>query len=435
MVSRANDGDAALLRRTRLRLLAWSGGLTLLLLLLLGGALYTAASMSLAASNTDILAARADDLAHLLVTSGFVPDHFVLGPGFGDESSGSLAMIVRPDGSLIGPPGLPGAGDLPDAAAVAAAQTGRVDVRTAQEGDIPVRIYSLAVPLPEGTYVIQVLGERTAEAHLLEVLLFVLALGGLVALAAALAAGYFYAGRALIPVRAAMERRDAALRRQREFAANASHELRLPLTVIGASLVDLARHRRSPVEKVGEALADIEAETGHLTALVEDLLLLARSDSGALSLERAPLDLADVAVVAAGTCTPAATAAGVRLEIDPRPASLLGDAARLRQLIAILLDNALRHSRVGSLVTARVRSEGPQVVLTVEDEGPGIREQDLPHLFERFWRADDAPAGGTGLGLAIAAEIVAAHGGTISAHNRAAGGTSFLVRLPADGTG
>ena len=424
------NGDAALLRRTRLRLLAWSGGLTLLILVLLGAALYAAVSGSLAARGTDLLASRASGLERLLQLPGQIPDRFVLGPGFGGEASGTLALIVRPDGVLVGPAELQSISGVPDPAGLAAARAGSVDVREADVSSIPVRVYSVAVTRPDGTYVVQVLGERSSEVQLLSTLLSVLAFGGLGALLLALAAGYVYAGRALIPVRASMDRRDAALRRQREFTANASHELRTPLTVIRASVADLRRNRKQPVEKVGEALDDIDAEVSHLTALVEDLLLLARTDSGALALERVALDLADVAAEAAGPLTPVAAERGVQLEVDPRPAQVDADPVRVRQLVTILTDNALAHSPAGTTVTVRVRPDGGQAVLTVDDQGPGVREEDLPRLFERFWRADNAPAGGTGLGLSIAAWIVAAHGGTISAANRPEGGARFEVRLP-----
>jgi signal transduction histidine kinase len=425
-----DGGDATLLRRTRLRLLAWSGGLTLVILVALGTALYVAVSGSLAARGTDLLASRANGLVRLLQRPGQIPAAFVLGPGFGGESSGTLALIVRPDGTLMGPAELQDITGLPEPAGVAAARAGSPDVRQVEVSSIPVRVYSVAVTRPDGAYVVQVLGERSSEVQLLSTLLSVLAFGGLAALLLALAAGYVYAGRALIPVRASMDRRDAALRRQREFTANASHELRTPLTVIRASVADLRRNRKQPVEKVGEALDDIDAGVSDLTALVEDLLLLARTDSGAPALERTPVDLADVAVEAVGTLTPVATQRGVRLEVDPRPAPVAGDPLRLRQLVTILADNALAHSPDGTTVAVRVRPEGPEAVLTVEDQGPGIRDEDLPRIFERFWRADNAPAGGTGLGLSIAAWIVEAHGGAISAANRPEGGARFEVRLP-----
>jgi signal transduction histidine kinase len=424
------NGDAALLRRTRLRLLAWSGGLTLVILVALGAALYIAVSGSLAARGTDLLASRADGLVRLLQRPGQIPAAFVLGPGFGGESSGTLALIVRPDDTLVGPAELQDISGLPDPAGVTAARAGATDVRQVEVSSIPVRVYSIAVTRPDGAYVVQVLGERSSEVQLLSTLLSVLALGGLAALLLALAAGYVYAGRALIPVRASMDRRDVALRRQREFTANASHELRTPLTVVRASVADLRRNRKQPVEKVGEALDDIDAEVSHLTALVDDLLFLARTDSGALVLERTPMDLADVAAEAAGQLAPVATEHGVRLEVDPRPTPVAGDALRLRQLVTILADNALAHSPGGTTVAVRIRPEGLDAVLTVEDQGPGIRDEDLPRLFERFWRADNAPAGGTGLGLSIAAWIVDAHGGTISAANRVEGGARFEVRLP-----
>ena len=424
-------GDAALLRRTRLRLLAWSGGLTLLILVLLGAALYTAVSGSLAARGTDLLASRADGLERLLQRPGPIPDRFVLGPGFGGEASGTLALIVRPDGVLVGPTELQAINGLPDPAGVTAARAGSVDVRQIEVSSIPVRVYSVAVTRADGAYVVQVLGERSSEVQLLSTLLSVLAFGGLAALLLALAAGYVYAGRALIPVRSSMDRRDAALRRQREFTANASHELRTPLTVIRASVADLRRNRKQPVETVGEALDDIDAEVSHLTALVEDLLLLARTDSGALALEHVPLDLADVAAEAVGPLSPVAALRGVQLEVDPRPAPVTGDPLRLRQLVTILADNALAHSPTGTTVSVRVRPDAQDAVLSVEDQGPGVREEDLPRIFERFWRADNAPAGGTGLGLSIAAWIVEAHGGAMSAANRPEGGARFEVRLPA----
>ena len=424
------NGDAALLRRTRLRLLAWSGGLTLVILVALGTALYLAVSGSLDARGTDLLAARADPIVRVLQDQGQVPGSFVLGPGFGNGSSGTLVLIVRPDGTLLAPAELQEISGLPNQAGVDAARAGSTDVRQVEVSSIPIRVYSVAVARSDGSYVVQVLGERSSEVQLLSTLLAVLAVGGLVALLLALAAGYVYAGRALIPVRASMDRRDAALRRQREFTANASHELRTPLTVIRTSVADLRRNRKQPVEKVGEALDDIDAEVSHLTALVEDLLLLARTDSGALALDRTPLDFADVAVEAVGPLTPIAAQRGVLLEADPRPAMVSGDPLRLRQLVTILTDNALAHSPTGTTVDVRIRPEGPDVVLTVDDQGPGIREEDLPRIFERFWRADNAPAGGTGLGLAISKDLVEMMGGKIWVESNTGQGAKFNITLP-----
>ena len=128
-----------------------------------------------------------------------------------------------------------------------------------------------------------------------------------------------------------------------------------------------------------------------MTAIVEDLLLLARSDSGAIELERVPMDLGDVAADGASALSKPATDRGVRVEVDPQPAMIAGDPARLRQLVMILVDNAIRHSPADGRVGVQVRADGGGAALVVEDDGPGIRPEDLPHVFERFYRAAGRP--------------------------------------------
>jgi signal transduction histidine kinase len=420
-------GDAALLRQTRRRLIAWSGGLTLLILLALGALVYGAVSNQLAGSGTSVLQTRATEVARIISRPGPIPDRQPFGFAFGGAQSGTITLAVQPDGSVLGR--LDEVAGLPIESSLAAARSNGEDTRTATVAETPIRVYSLAVPRSDGQWVVQVIGERVSEQRLLAALLSVLVLG-IAALALAVAAGWVYAGRALVPIRASIERREAALRRQREFAANASHELRTPLTVIRTSVTDLRRNQDEPVRQVGAALEDIDAETTHLTALVDDLLLLARTDAGTIELDRAPVDLADVAVEAVGPLTAMAAERGVTLVVDPRPAEVDGDALRLRQLVKILVDNAVAHTPAGGSVMVRVRLDAGSAVLEVEDDGPGIREEDLPRVFERFWRADDAPAGGTGLGLAIAAWIVERHGGRIAAANRPEGGGRFEARIP-----
>jgi signal transduction histidine kinase len=411
--------------------MAISGAITLAVLLVLGVVLYAALSASLAATGEAQLERRAQSLTRALTGDRGNRDRPQLGFRFGGSEAGTVAILVRPDRSVIRPAELELAEELPDEEGLEAAETGESDVRTTTVGGTPVRVLSVPIRTSDGTYVLQVIGDRSGEEQLLRTVLVVLLLGGLLALAAALVAGYAYAGRALVPIREAIDRRQAALRRQREFTADASHELRTPLTVIRASVADLRRNRERPVAEVGTALDDIDAEVTHLSALVDDLLLLARTDSGAVELERAPLDLADVAAAAAGGLSTVATGRGVDLLVDPLPTPVVGDPTRLRQLVAILVDNALAHSPRGSTVLVRVRPDSAGALLQVFDQGPGIRPEDLPRVFDRFWRAPDAPPGGTGLGLAIAAWIVERHGGTIVAANRPDGGSRFEVRLPA----
>jgi signal transduction histidine kinase len=290
------------------------------------------------------------------------------------------------------------------------------------------------VSTPVGDIYVQVIQSRADEQRTLDTMLRVLLIGGLVVVLVAVAFGAVYARRALVPIRESLASQRSALRRQREFAADASHELRTPLTVIRSSVEHLRRNRLADGSgAVTEALDDIDAEVGHLTALVEDLLLLARSDSGAITLARLPVDLGDVAAEGAGALTNLAAARGVQLGLDPEPAIVSGDQARLRQLAVILVDNAVRHTPRSGSVQLRVRSEGRDAVLEVDDDGPGIRAEDMPRVFERFWRAPGAAAGGTGLGLAIAKSIVDLHDGRIEVSNRPEGGARFTVRLPAAG--
>jgi signal transduction histidine kinase len=193
----------------------------------------------------------------------------------------------------------------------------------------------------------------------------------------------------------------------------------------------LSRHRDRPLGASSEALDDIEAEVAHLSLLVDDLLLLARSDSGAVPMDRMPLDLGDVAIDAASSLGRLAEDRGVRLELDPEPAMLDGDPARLRQLVTILVDNAVRHSPRGGVVSVRVRAEGANAAVEVADQGPGLRPEDMLHVFDRFYRAPGAPSGGTGLGLAIARWIVEGHRGRIGVRNAEGGGAVFRAELPA----
>ena len=444
-------GEARLLRRVRISLALWSGGITLAVLVVLGAILYLAVDRSLSASGTAQLVAQANQ------SGGGRPDPGGgLPPGglsFGGPNSGVFTLVLDEDGVPLrpAPAGLP-----VEQSFEAAKATGQRDIRTATismtvvsvvstgaepavvaPGDVqetvvttPVRVLTEPVQFRNRTIYLQFVGDRTTEERTLRILVIVLVVGGLVALLAASGVGAIYARRALVPIRRSLIDQREALRRQREFAADASHELRTPLTVIRASVDDLGRHASEPVASVGSALTDIRDEVDHLTAMVDDLLLLARSDSGAVALERVPVDLGDVASTAAAALARPATERGVEVLVDPAPADLSGDPARLRQLVMILIDNAIRHSLRGGRVLVRVRVEGPDATLVVEDEGPGIRNEDLPRLFDRFYRAAGAPGGGTGLGLAIAAWIAERHDGRIEAANRPEGGARFTVRLP-----
>jgi signal transduction histidine kinase len=463
-VAAGESSDQRLLGRTRWRLIAWSGGSTLVALLVLGAAIYWAVATSLASVGTAQLQERAGQLLAKAMTlpvavqgadgtggaAVLAPDPALPGVVFGGSSSGTLGYIVRVHGSSQSSSSTsqPGATPVPvalsegggpvvveknvtgaiaqralDAAGFQAAASGQTSVHTATIAGTPVRILSEPVVSNGQTALIQVIGDRTAEVRTLQTLLLVLVTGGLLVLALSLGVGYVYAGRALVPIR-------KSLRRQREFAADASHELRTPLTIVRASVEHLQRHPDAPVATVGSALQDIDAESSRLGELVDQLLLLARSDSGGLEIERHATDLSDAVVEAASGLRPLADRSSIGLELDLAPAPLEGDPDRLRQLVALLVDNAIRHSPDGGTVRVRTRAAGSAVALDVEDEGPGIAPGELPHLFERFYRGAAAPPGGSGLGLAIAHWIVTRHGGSIYAENLPGRGARFRVRLP-----
>ncbi len=439
-------GEARLLRRTRWRLVLWSGVSTLALLLMLGGALYAAVQNRLVTASVDQLRATVTPVVNSL--SGTDADHgagtgapgsFGLQPGRGsiwlyafDESGQQVPLNRRL--------GVPLAG-MPEPVSLAAARTAPdgTDVRevtlTIGSTTMPARLLTQRfVYVQDGqTYFLQAIQDRTVEVQTLDTLLTVLLVGGGIVMIVSVLFGYVYASRAMVPIRVSLQAQRDALRRQREFAADASHELRTPLTVIRSSVEHLTRHQDKRVGEQREALEDIEAEVANLTSLVDDLLLLARSDSGAVALERMPLDMGDVAFEAAGALGRMAEDRGVHVEVDPEPAMLEGDPARLRQLVTILVDNAIRHSPRDGRVRVVVRSAAGTASVEVTDEGPGLREEDMPHVFDRFWRAPGAPSGGTGLGLAIARWIVDRHGGRIGVANRPEGGAAFRVELPSDG--
>lgn len=428
--SEALATDGRLIRRVRWRLVAWSGLSTLAVLVVLGAALYLIAARTLESQGIKQLDDRIAEFRRIR------PDVDDPGLGFifGGPGSGTFAMILDAGGRPIDVgPGrrqqvLPDG--LPVKASIEAAAGGSRDVRLVTVRNTPLRVLTERAQTNIGPVYLQVIGDRTTEQTTLDAMLAVLLVGGAVVVLVALGFGAVYARRALVPIRESLSTQRLALRRQREFAADASHELRTPLTVVRSSLEHLRRHADKPVASVGDALDDIGAEVEHLTSLVDDLLLLARSDSGAISLDRLPLDLGDVAAAAASSLVKPAGARDVSVEVDPEPAIVEGDAARLRQLVFILVDNAIRHSPKGGHVRVAVRREGATALLDVEDDGRGVNPDDMPHLFERFWRASGAPSGGTGLGLAIAKWIVDRHHGSIEVSNRQGGGAHFRVRLP-----
>ena len=272
--------DSRLVRHVRRNLVLWSGGTTLVILLVLAVALYLAVASSLASTATAQLDSRFDQVRSSL--TGQRPDPDDSGPYgflFGGGGSGTIALAVDAGNQVLAPRGFHVPPGLPDMAGVAAARANGRDVRNASltgqsfgpggsttQVSTPVRILTENVALTAGpTYTVQIIADRIAEDRTLAVMLVVLAVGGLVVVLVAFGFGFVYARRALVPIRESLTNQRVALRRQREFAADASHELRTPLTVIRSSVDYLVRHRDEPVAAVGSALEDIDDEVGHMT--------------------------------------------------------------------------------------------------------------------------------------------------------------------------
>lgn len=240
----------------------------------------------------------------------------------------------------------------------------------------------------------------------------------------ALLASRFLAGRALVPIRGALER-------QREFTADASHELRTPLSIIDTGVQVLARHPDQTVAENREVLDALRQQTAHMTALLESLLLLARADSGQAELQLVEVPVTDLLRTVSGEME---LVAGTRIELVPPPAdpgAVVGDRSRLRQLLLILLDNAAKHAPADSAVELSALRQERQITLTVADHGPGIPPDQRTRVFERFHRLDGGTPG-TGLGLSIARWIVVAHGGSIALEDNRPG-LVVRVQLPVAG--
>jgi len=228
----------------------------------------------------------------------------------------------------------------------------------------------------------------------------------------------------------ALSARQASEARVRKFVADASHELRTPLASI-RGYAELTRRNRGQVPaEVAHALGRVESEAVRMTDLVEDLLLLARLDSGR-PVERQPVDLSAIVVDAVSDAHAAGPGHGWQLDLPGEPVTVTGDQGRLHQVVANLLANTRQHTPAGTVVTVSLAA-GDEVVLRVADNGPGIPLELQPEVFERFTRADTSrsrASGSTGLGLAIVAAVVEAHRGTVEVDS-APGHTAFTIRLP-----
>lgn len=284
----------------------------------------------------------------------------------------------------------------------------------------------------------------------------------------AVLSGWFLANRALVPIRAIgrtaaeinetdlsrrldlsgteieleqlvetfnemLRRIESAFQRQRQFTADAAHELRTPLSIMQTGLEVILSQPRS-IAEYQTTLASVQEEVERLSQLAHMLLVLARTDSGEIPPNMVEFDLSLMLRTVIEQFAPAAAETGIHLMQDIAPDLLLqGNEDRLIQAVYNLIHNAIKFTPSDGMVSISAKATPEQVTITVADTGPGIPPEDLPHIFDRFYRVDSARQrgqGGFGLGLAIAKRLIALHGGTITAHSVPGEGTQFVVTLP-----
>lgn len=457
-------------RSIRLRLTFWYVFVLAIILAAFSAGIYLTLGRSLYANLDDSIEARASDLLGLAEYEGGRPtlpaNVAASGPELGEQFVRvyDAAGVVTIDTSAE-------AGSVPgDAQVVQRVLAGQASTLSLKaDGDtFRVRI----VPIEKDGQITGALevGRATGDVtDTLGTLLLILAIAYPITLATASLGGVFLAGRALSPIdritrlarRISAEdlgqrldlrlpddevgrlartfdemiaRLDEAFRRQRQFTADASHELRTPMTVIKGQ-IEVALQRERDPQAYRSVLQAVNEEVDRMIRLVGSLLTLARADAGQIPITLEPVSLPDVVGAAVEQVQPLAGQRGVDLQMfSSRPVTLRADDDLVLQLLLNLLDNAIKYTAAGGEVAVGWNANGRDVELWVRDTGSGIAREHLPHLFDRFYRVDKARSraeGGTGLGLSICRWIAEAHGGSISVESAPGQGTTFRIMLPA----
>lgn len=452
----------------RLRLTLWYIGLLAVVLGAFSVLLYSVTALSLNAELDRDLDSRRDQVeANSFVLLGSIN----IPPIDAFSASGVFVQVLSLDGRVLGRSENLGAQTLPhESDVMAAARKGQSLYSTFSPGP-RTRFRMLTAPLlidRRLVGIIQVAGSLRAIEDTLNRLALWLAVGALSALALAALIGYLLAGSALKPIdditrdaraiahtkdldrrvrethqadevdrlaitfNEMLQRLQDLFRTQQRFLADVSHELRTPLTIIRGHLAMLAK-----MDSVGDrqSLQTIDNEAQRMSRLISDLLLLAQSDAGAVTLNRQPVELDTLLLDVYRQARIMAAERDGQLKIvlgDEDQAIVVGDPDRLKQLLLNLVENAIKYTASGE-VKLDLRKQDKRVAISVSDTGMGIPAEDLPHVFDRFYRVDKARSrekGGTGLGLAIADWIAKMHEGEITVQSEVGKGSTFTVWLP-----
>ncbi|MDN5696362.1 MAG: cell wall metabolism sensor histidine kinase WalK [Rubrobacter sp.] len=407
------------LNRLRVRLTLGYVGVFAAILLLLGFVAVFGFSVELTRQEDELLTREAEAQAANLLGE---ERREVLSDG----SANFSWIALQPDGELIDSDRIARDLGLPDEELARSALEENTAVSATIRGE-EGRVRALSMPMYESgelVGVMQYARSLSAVQQAVRGLVLVLLPLGVGALGLAAIGGQVMAGRAVVPVQRSFER-------QRAFVADASHELKTPLALIRADAEVIGRGLSDPEDK--ELADDLLAETDKMNAMLSDLLFAARLDAGKLTVNREPFDIAESVQQVAERFAARAQETNIRIEISMSESlRATGDRERTEQVLAVLLDNALRYTRKASKITITGHKTADAVVVTVQDSGPGIAEENLERIFERFYRVDKArsrEAGGSGLGLAIAQKLARAQKGTLEAGNAEEGGAVFWLTL------
>lgn len=312
-----------------------------------------------------------------------------------------------------------------DSAAVKAAQKNGYDFRTIKSNTgVPVRLFTYVVPEGEKVQVFQIGRYLSEQQRVLKNLLnTMILLGGFVTIFFGLAS-WFLAGSTIKPSQQAWDK-------QHTFIANASHELRAPLTLIHAGVELSLRKAETPEQH--ELLSDVLSDTNYMNKLIEDLLLLSRLDTGVLKLDLQPIDMSIFTAEMLRQVERLAQTRSISLTQTIAPVKITADSVRLKQILLIIFDNAIRNTPSGGVVGFKVTSTAGKGVIEIEDNGPGIPEEMIDKVFERFFKVDDQSSidyRGSGLGLSIAKSLVEAQNGSLAITSSPGKGTKVTLALP-----
>ncbi len=277
-----------------------------------------------------------------------------------------------------------------------------------------------------GTVQAQLLRNVNSEKEMLKRVGMILALGTFIGGCMSIVAGFYLAGVALVPIR-------GALRKQQQFVSDASHELRTPLAVIQSRADLLLRSPQSTIEDKAEEISVISKECRRLTKLVGNLLMLARTDSNAININNQRFDLSALLTEIVELYGSVAEMEGKKVVLKAESGVMLnGDKERIHQMIVILLDNALKFTNEHGEVTVFCKKVNNQVELSVADNGIGIRKEDLPHIFDRFYQGEKSRSDeeGTGLGLSIAKWVIEQHQAKVKVNSEVGKGTNVKITFP-----